>query len=88
MQNEAQVLHYFCSQNKQKEQKSEGKGERDILRLERFECGGKMTMRVYLEGRVLVLSIKYLHHKPYGNIDLHATAQDFIDTRIAESTPS
>ena len=88
MQNEAHVLRYFCSQNKQKEQKSQRKGERDILRSERFEYGGKMTMRVYLEGRVLVLTMKHLHHKPYVNIELDTTVQHFIDTRIAESTPS
>ena len=87
-QNKAQVSRYFCSQNKQKEQDSKGKGKRDILRSERFECDGRMTMRVYLEGRILVLTIKHLHHAPYANIDLDATVQDFVDTRIAESTPS
>ena len=45
-------------------------------------------MRVYLEGRILLLTIKHLHHAPYANIDLDATIQDFVDTRIAESTTS
>ena len=88
MDNEAQVFRYFCSQNKEKEQESKGRGKRDILRSERFECGGRLTMRVYLDGRILVVTMKHLHHKPYVNVELDANVQDFVDTRIAESTPS
>ena len=48
-QNEAQIFEYFCCQNKMMEKTSKAESKRDVVRSERFECHGRMTMYVYLE---------------------------------------
>ena len=87
-QNKAYVFKYYCSQNKKSELKPKGKGIRDVLRTERFECDGSMVLRVYLESRILVLSMRHSYHGPYVNIELDEAVKDFIGARLTESTPS
>ena len=56
--------------------------------MERYDCGGDMTIRPYLETRTLVITVAHSYHNPYVNIGLDETALQFIAARIAESTPS
>ena len=84
----AHVFRYCCSQNKETEPMSKSKGIRDVSRMERFDCGGKMVMRVYLASRILVLTMRHLYHRPYVNIELDQAVKDFIVSRLAESTPA
>ena len=63
-------------------------GARDILRSERFQCHGRMTLRVYFDSRILALSMGHSYHTPYANVELDPAIKNFIDSRMTASTPS
>ena len=84
-QNEAQIFEYACCQNKIMEKTSKAESKRDVLRSERFEYQGRMTMYVYLESRILVVTMTHLHHKPYVNINLDAAVLEFIGAKYTET---
>ena len=80
--------YYYCSQNQQKSQKSKGEGMRLVPTMNRFKCDGEMVLKPFLNSRVLRLKMVHSYHTPYINIELNPAIQNFIDARIADSTPS
>ena len=86
--NEPQIFEDSCCQYKMMEKTSKVESKRDVLRSERFEYQGRMTMYVYLESRILVVTMIHLHHKPYVNTNLDAAVLEFIGARVTESTPA
>ena len=86
--NGAHTIKYYCCQNEQVWKGSKRNGKRDVEQMDRFKCGGKMTIRPSIEARTLNLTIAHSHHKAYAKIQLDGEIQAYIDERITNSTPS
>ena len=80
--------YYYCSQNGEKSRKSKGEGMRLVPTMNRFKCDGELLLKPHLNGRILRLKMVHSYHTPYVNIELNPAIQNFIDARIADSTPS
>ena len=56
--------------------------------MDRFECDGKIILRLSCTSRTLKLEMVHSYHAPYINIGLTLAIQKFIDARIIDLTPS
>ena len=82
------VYKYHCSQNSRRIRKSMARGKRDLAPPIRFDCGGRLTVRPYLDERTLKVSMVHTYHTPYVNVHLSEAMREFVDARAHESTPA
>ena len=79
---------YYCCQDQARERKSSGLGAHDVPKITRFPCQSSLTIRPFLEERVLALELYHIYHQPYHDRQLSPAVMDFIDTRITSLSPA
>ena len=78
---------YYCCQDQARERKSSGLGAHDVPKIIRFPCQSSLTIRPFLEERVLAPELYHIYHQPYHDRQLSPAVMDFIDTCIADLNP-
>jgi hypothetical protein len=79
---------YSCSQDAESASKSVAQGQRDAPRMERFPCQSQLVFRPSFGDRTLTVILKHTHHAPYRDHQLCPAVVEFIQARVAVSTPS
>ena len=85
--NSNMAYYYYCSQDKAIEKVTSQK-DRDVPRMERFDCQSKLKIRPCLENRALFLSMRHNHHNTYVDKQLSTAVLEFIRERIESSSPA
>jgi hypothetical protein len=79
---------YFCSQDADHAPTSAAQGQRDTPRMERFPCQSQLLFRPSFGDRTLTVIMKHTYHTPYRDHQLSPAAVEFIQARVAASTPA
>lgn len=82
------MYEYYCSQDQDREMKSQSEGKHDVQRMQRFQCQSKLWMRPCLESRAMGLTMFHQHHDSYVNKSLSDEVLEFIQARMTASTAS
>jgi hypothetical protein len=79
---------YSCSQDAERAPKSVAQGQRDAPRMERFPCKSHLVFRPSFGDRTLTVILKHTYHTPYRDHQLSLAILEFIQARVAVSTPA